>query len=121
MKLTVSIATIFTLILLALIAFPLNPDGSNDIALFFGNFHPLVLHIPIGALIGVLVLEIVNLIKPQLNLDNGSKILLWFTAISVVPAVVFGFFLASSGGYNEEALSFHKWLGLATALLCIWL
>ncbi|ALJ03814.1 hypothetical protein APS56_01015 [Pseudalgibacter alginicilyticus] len=121
MKLTVSIASIFTLILLSLIVFPLNPEGRNDIVLFFGNFHPLILHIPIGALIGVLVLELVNLIKPQLNLDNGSKILLWFTAISVVPAVVFGFFLASSGGYNEEVLSFHKWLGLATALLCIWL
>lgn len=121
MKLTVYIAVIFTLILASLIILPINPDGSNIIFLFFGNFHPLVLHIPIGALIGVFVLEIVNLIKPQLNLDNGSKILLWFSAISAIPAVVFGFFLASSGGYNAEVLSYHKWLGLVTALLCVWL
>ncbi len=121
MKKTIVFAAIFTLILLGLILVPINTEESNNILLFFGNFHPLVLHLPIGALIGVFLLEIVNYIKPQLKLDNANNVLLWFCAISLIPAVVFGFFLASSGGYNKEVLAFHKWLGWSTALLCVWL
>ncbi|GAA4237637.1 hypothetical protein GCM10022291_24990 [Postechiella marina] len=121
MKVTLSVASIFTLILMGLILAPINIDGKNELVLYIGNFHPLILHIPIGALLGVFVLEVVNLIKPKLQLENASKILLWFTVISLIPAVIFGMFLASSGGYNVEVLSFHKWLGWATALLCVWL
>lgn len=121
MKVTLSVASIFTLILFGLILVPINLDGKNELVLYVGNFHPLILHIPIGALLGVFVLELVNLINPKLQLENASKTLLWFTVISLIPAVLFGFFLASSGGYNDEVLSFHKWLGWATALLCVWL
>ena len=100
---------------------PINSEETNDVITFFGNFHPLILHLPIGALIGVFFLEVINIIKPQLNLDNANKVLLWFSAISLIPAVIFGFFLASTGGYNDEVLAFHKWLGWFTALLCVWL
>ncbi|MDO5980211.1 DUF1592 domain-containing protein [Flavivirga spongiicola] len=121
MKKTLLSVVSLTLVLFGLILVPINTDETNEVFTFFGNFHPIILHLPIGALIGVFVLEIVNFIKPQLKLDNANKILLWFSAISLIPAVVFGFFLASSGGYNEDVLSFHKWLGWVTALLCIWL
>lgn len=121
LKKTIIFASSFTLVLLALVLVPINSEESNDIIVFFGNFHPLILHLPIGALIGVLFLEVINLVKPQLNLDNANKVLLWFSAISLIPAVVFGFFLASTGGYNNEVLGFHKWLGWFTALLCVWL
>lgn len=121
MKKTIIFASSYTLILLILVLIPINPKETNDVIAFFGNFHPLILHLPIGALIGVFFLEIINIIKPQLNLDNANKVLLWFSAISLIPAVIFGFFLASTGGYNDEVLAFHKWLGWFTALLCVWL
>ena len=110
MKVTCSVASVFTLILLGLILIPINVDGKSDLILYFGNFHPLILHVPIGALLGVFVLELVHLINPKLQLENASKVLLWFTVLSLIPAVLFGLFLASSGGYNSEVLSFHKWL-----------
>lgn len=121
MKNTIFTASIFTLILISLLLFPISEGSSNTLIAYFGNFHPLVLHIPIGALIGVLVLEITSLFVPNLNLENSGKVLLWFTAISFIPAAIFGFFLASSGGYNDQVLSYHKWLGWITALICIWL
>ncbi|TYA74657.1 DUF1592 domain-containing protein [Seonamhaeicola marinus] len=121
MRLTLSIAVVFTFILASLLMFPLNEGTTSDLIAYFGNFHPLVLHVPIGALIGVLVLEVVSLVSPKLNLENAGKVLLWFTAISFIPAAVFGFFLASSGGYNEETLAYHKWLGWITAFICVWL
>jgi|GEM_PF-380224 len=121
MKKTLLVASVFTLILFGLILAPINIDGKNQLVLYIGNFHPLILHVPIGALLGVFILELTNLINPKLQLENASKVLLWFTVISLIPAVVFGFFLASSGGYNSEVLSYHKWLGWSTALLCVWL
>ena len=121
MKRTLIFTAIATLTLFALLLTPINAEEKDSIMLFFGNFHPLILHLPIGSLIGLFCLEAINLFKPELKLENANKILLWFSAISLIPAVVFGFFLASSGGYNEEVLSYHKWLGFATALICIWL
>lgn len=121
MKVTVLIASIFTLILLGLVVLPLSGWEADGVFLFMGNLHPLALHIPIGALLAVLVLEGVNMISPKLALENASKVLLWFSAFSTAPAVIFGFFLASGGGYNQEIIAYHQWLGWSTALLCVWL
>ncbi|WP_299547290.1 DUF1592 domain-containing protein [Seonamhaeicola sp.] len=121
MRVTISIAAAFTLILVSLLVFPISEGHTNELISYFGNFHPLILHVPIGALIGVLVLEIVSLVSPKLDLESAGKVLLWFTAISFIPAAVFGFFLASSGGYNDQILSYHKWLGWITAFICVWL
>ncbi|RED98391.1 DUF1592 domain-containing protein [Marinoscillum furvescens] len=121
MKTTFSVAVSYTLVLLALIAIPLGDWQTSPIAAFLGNFHPLVLHLPIGALLALFTLEVVNLLAPKLALDNAAKVLLWFSAASLLPAVLFGFFLAAGGGYREELLTFHQWLGWSTALLCIWL
>ncbi|WP_139957008.1 DUF1592 domain-containing protein [Flavicella sediminum] len=121
MKLVLSIALVFTLSLLGLAFVSIVPEKNDSIILFFGNFHPLLLHIPIGTLLGVLVLEIIGTLKPKLQVEGATTILLWFTVISVLPTVVLGFFLAASGGYNPEKLFLHKWLGWATALVSVWL
>jgi len=120
MRVVVSIAVLFTLGLLGLAFADLKPE-ENSIILFLGNFHPLLLHLPMGALMLLLVLELANTIKPTLKLENANTLLLWFSVVSVVPTVVLGFFLASSGGYNIEKLFLHKWLGWATAFIVVWL
>ncbi|MGC6505512.1 MAG: DUF1592 domain-containing protein [Coraliomargaritaceae bacterium] len=121
MKLTISIAGIFSLLLLGLAALFDGYSESSRLLLFFGRFHPVLLHVPIGALLGLGLLEIIHWVRPQLNLNTACSILLWFSAFSAIPAVIAGILLASEGGYNEELLVLHKWLGLGTAILCIWL
>lgn len=121
MKKTVIFSLLSSVILVTLLLIPFDQGDENSLFQFFGNFHPLVLHLPIGALLAVFFMEVVHWIKPELNLEGANKLLLWFTAITLLPAVVFGFFLASGGGYKEEVLSFHKWLGWLTAFICSWL
>mgnify|MGYP000223639458 CR=1 FL=1 len=121
MKKTLIFTISASIVLFGLLIFPINIGEKNSVVLFFGNFHPLILHLPIGSLIGLFCLELINFFKPELKLENANKLLLWFSALSILPAVIFGFFLASSGGYNDEVLSYHKWLGWSTAFISIWL
>ncbi|NJB83541.1 DUF1592 domain-containing protein [Wenyingzhuangia aestuarii] len=119
MKLRLIAAIIFTICISALIFIP---ENSNlEWGAFIGNFHPLFLHLPIGALLALFVVEVFQVINPKLSLENLAQPLLWFSVITVIPTVVAGFLLASTGGYNKTILNYHKWLGFVTAVLCVWL
>ena len=96
-------------------------EGENGLILFVGRFHPMVLHLPIGALLALFFMEVLQMLKPKLGLSKACECLLWFCAISIVPTVMAGHFLGLAGGYNEEMLSRHRSLGWATALLLTWL
>jgi uncharacterized membrane protein/mono/diheme cytochrome c family protein len=121
MKFIIGFILLITGMLIALLVTPLNAEGDNTLLLFFGRFHPLVLHLPIGALLALFVVELVQCIRPKLNLGKACEILLWVCVLSSIPAVFAGYLLASSGGYSESLLEKHMWLGWATALLCAWL
>ena len=121
MKRSLIIAITFTVALFGLLLIPLDGKVDNTFLFFLGRFHPIILHLPIGALIVLFLMEIINGIRPDLNLDVACNILLWFLVLSIIPTITLGFLLASSGNYEDELLNFHKWLGWFTALICIWL
>ena len=121
MKRSFLIAISFTFVLFALLLIPLDGKVDNTFLFFLGRFHPIILHLPIGALMVLLLMEIINKFRPKLNLDAACKILLWFSVFSIIPTITLGFLLASSGSYDDELLNFHKWLGWFTALICVWL
>ena len=115
------ITVFLSLILIGLLLIPLDGRIENTFVFFLGRFHPILLHLPIGGLIALFVMEMVNGYRPKLNLDSGCKILLWFSIITIIPTTILGFFLASNASYDDELLNIHKWLGLLTAFTCIWL
>ncbi len=121
MKRSLGIAITFTILLFGLLLIPLDGNTDNTFLFFLGRFHPIILHLPIGALMVLLLMEIINKFRPELNLDAACKILLWFSVFSIIPTITLGFLLASSGSYDDELLNFHKWLGWFTALICVWL
>ena len=121
MKKQIITPAIFSLVLVGLLLIPLDGTVNNTFAFFIGRFHPIILHLPIGGLIALFVMEIINSYRPQLNLDSACSILLWFSVVTVIPSAVLGFILASSGNYDDELLNLHKWLGWLTALVCVWL
>ena len=121
MKLIFICTTLITGMLIALLVAPLNAGDDNTWLRFLGRFHPLVLHVPIGALSALFVVEIVHCIRAKLNLDKACEILLWVCVLSSIPAVLAGYLLASSGGYSESLLDRHMRLGWATTFLCTWL
>jgi len=120
MKLNIIGASIVTALLLTLFFIDFQTVGiSENMRYFIGRFHPLVLHIPIGALVGVLVLEVIDLLSPKVKLEQASHILLWFTLVSIIPAIFAGLLIGSTGGYREELLNEHKNLGFATAFITV--
>ena len=115
------IAAVFTILLFILLLIPLDGKVDNTFLFFLGRFHPIILHLPIGALIILFFMEVANGLRPQLNLEGACNLLLWFSVFSIVPTLLLGFLLGSSGSYDDELLNVHKWLGWFTALFCIWL
>jgi len=83
-----------------------------DIGLFFGRFHPLVVHLPIGFLLLALVLEFFG--RKDGRFDAAVKLSLLLGALAAWAACLLGWLL-SEGGYDEDLLGQHKWLGIGTA------
>ena len=117
LKITIFLSSI----LLGLLLIPLDGRVDNTFVFFVGRFHPILLHLPIGGLIALFVMEMINSYRPKLKLDSACRILLWFSIITIIPTTNLGFLLASNASYDDELLNIHKWLGLLTAFTCIWL
>ncbi|MEM9296765.1 MAG: c-type cytochrome domain-containing protein [Bacteroidota bacterium] len=88
--------------------------------LFFGRFHPVVLHLPIGFLTAIVLLEGYTFRDKTQNLDKAKSFLLIMTSLSTVITVLFGFFLAEEGGYSQSLLAWHQWLGVAM-MVCLFI
>ncbi len=114
-------AVLSSILLLGLLKIPLNGEFDNTFIFFLGRFHPIILHLPIGALIVLFFMELIDSVNSKLNLESACNILLWFSVVSIIPTLLLGFLLGSSGNYDDELLNSHKWLGWFTALICVWL
>jgi uncharacterized membrane protein len=87
-----------------------------QIVLFAGRFHPVVLHLPITLIILLIPFSIY--LQRRTDTDDLSSlfdvVLHYIALISTLTALA-GFLLAADGGYDQESLLFHKWLGVAVA------
>ncbi|MBO0938168.1 ribonuclease inhibitor [Fibrella sp. HMF5335] len=97
-------------------AFLLLQANPSDWALFFGHFHPLVVHLPIGFLLIAGLLEMGRRLG-RISLSNStmSAILFW-SAVSATVSCVFGYLLSLGDGYDEEILTEHQWQGIGVAV-----
>ncbi|MEM9400003.1 MAG: c-type cytochrome domain-containing protein [Verrucomicrobiota bacterium] len=84
----------------------------QDWVLFIGRFHSLVVHFPIGILLSVLLIECFSLVRRSTDLDTAIVFLLEMSGYFSLLAVGVGFCLAQEGGYNEERLALHQWMGV---------
>ena len=83
-----------------------------------GRLHPLVLHLPIGFLI---FLAIVAILQKQIAGDSARHILhlgLLVTSLSASVAALFGFFLSLQDDYGSDALMLHKMSGVVVSWFC---
>jgi len=91
----------------------------GDTALFFGRFHPLAVHLPIGFLLLAAILFALSFFKKYSFLQRALPIILFFGAVSSVVAAVLGWLLSTEGGYQEDTLAWHQWLGISVAVISI--
>ncbi|MCF7973740.1 MAG: hypothetical protein K9N55_07985 [Phycisphaerae bacterium] len=92
---------------------------------FIGRLHPLVLHVPIGLIFGLLLIEGLSWV-----VDSGTrawrvcrKAYMTLLALSTVAAAVTGYILSLEGQTDGATLIRHKWLGITAAVvsLVLWI
>ena len=84
----------------------------TDIVLFFGRFHPLVVHLPIGFLLLAGIMELMSKKPKYQAFQDAIPFTLLLGTISAFVACMFGFMLSTDGGYNTETLNLHQWMGI---------
>ena len=91
----------------------------EDISLFIGRFHPLIVHLPIGILIFAALLEAVAFFQKNAYLRRAVDVALLVGALCAGVAAFAGWLLSSAGGYDANTLSWHQWLGISVAVLAL--
>jgi mono/diheme cytochrome c family protein len=114
-------AFIFSIALL-LLPFLIKLDGKThaDWQQFLGRFHPLAVHIPIGLIVLVPVLEIAGIFRPALREAAGFVLALSF--FCCVGTLTLGFLLAYGSGETGVGVTRHMWGGITLTigvLVCV--
>ncbi len=98
-----------------------DPKHADELGLwlnFLGKFHPLFLHLPIGALAVVICLECVGVFQRRMQ-STQITLALFLAMVTGVFAAVFGYFLYLTGAYAGELIEEHKRDGIVFTLTLI--
>lgn len=119
-KSLVAIAAAFSTFLLLLpFSTELNGEEGPALLAFIGRFHVLALHLPIGWLLLVPILEYIGTKWGSYNVKVASGIVLFIGAISAIVAAMLGFSLAVADAYAGSVVISHMWMGIATAISAV--
>jgi mono/diheme cytochrome c family protein/uncharacterized membrane protein len=91
-----------------------------EILLFVGRLHPLAVHLPIGFLVLLVVLETLSCSRRFRGANASAGYILALLVPAAWASALFGWLLSNSGEYETRLLQLHRALGFATAFLCTW-
>lgn len=92
--------------------------GVHEWVLFLGRFHPLLVHLPIGGLVLLGILELLARLPRFKDAAQNSRLILGLTTAAAISAALLGWMLSQSGGYDPQLLPWHKWTGFSVAAAC---
>lgn len=93
-------------------------SAPHDLVLFLGRFHPVVVHLPIGGLVLLGILELLAKFSRFKDAAQNRPLILGFVAAASLAAALCGWLLSQAGGYDPQLLQWHKWTGFAVAAGC---
>ena len=99
---------------------PLNGRTHADWLQFLGRFHPSLIHLPIGLLVLLPILEFAGTSRP--GLQEAAAFVLRLTLATGVIALAFGALLAYGSGFTGTTVNRHMWGGIALLvelLICV--
>jgi len=88
-----------------------------DFVYFLGRFHVLVLHLPIGMIVALFVLEYLSRKERWRYLEAASPYLWGATAISALVTVLLGFMHFAEGSFTGASGDQHRFFGTITAVI----
>jgi uncharacterized membrane protein len=86
---------------------------------FIGRLHPAIVHLPIGILVLVVLLEFAALHPKRKILSSAIQPINVIGIIFSLLSLLTGLLLAEEGNNNEDDVNFHKWTAIATTLLFV--
>lgn len=81
-----------------------------------GRFHPLILHLPIGLLIGLGAMELVGMARRRPAPVEAARLLAWMGAACAALGATTGFILSYEDAYVGDTVTTHMWLGISVAV-----
>ena len=81
---------------------------------FLGRFHPLAVHLPIGLILLVPVLEIAGAFRPALR--EAAGFVLALACAACLGTLMLGYLLAYGSGDTGATVARHMWGGIALAI-----
>jgi uncharacterized membrane protein len=96
---------------------PILADELPPAAVAIGRLHPLMVHLPIGLVLGAFAVEAWRTVCRRRECSAFTPVALWLGAAGAVAATVSGLAFAEEHGGGDD-LFWHRWLGiLLTAAL----
>jgi uncharacterized membrane protein/mono/diheme cytochrome c family protein len=93
-------------------------EAGQSWLIFWGHFHPMLVHLPIGMFYMAGILHFFYTQKQPSAQPIVVQILIWTSAFSIISAAM-GWSLAQSGEYDPGTLQIHQWLGVSTCVLSV--
>jgi uncharacterized membrane protein len=91
----------------------------NALIDFFGRFHPVLVHLPIGFLLLALILQWLSRKEKYMAILPAIRVSFLLGMISAVISCLSGWSLSLGGEYDESTLDLHKWFGISVAVFSL--
>lgn len=94
-------------------------DNGFELGAFAGRFHLVLLHLPIGFLAVLLIIEAVAWMPPWRGARDATGPVLLLAAVGAWLTACLGWLLAEADGYEGALLAWHRWTGVGAAVLTL--
>lgn len=91
----------------------------NTLLAFFGRFHPLLVHLPIGFLLLAMILQWLRGKERFVAIVPAIRVAYALGAASALLSCMSGWLLAGDGEYDEATLDLHRWMGISVAVVSL--
>jgi uncharacterized membrane protein len=91
----------------------------NALIEFFGRFHPVLVHLPIGFLLLALILQWLSRKEKYMAILPAIRVSFLLGMFSAVLSCLSGWSLSLGGEYDESTLDLHKWFGISVAVFSL--
>lgn len=86
---------------------------------FIARFHVLIVHLPIGLIFLVLIMEALGYFTAFAHLRPTIPFVLWLSFLSGIGATVVGYLLMTLEDYSGRAMNLHLYFGLAVVVFTL--
>lgn len=88
-----------------------------DFIYFLGRFHVLVLHVPLGIIVALFILEWLTRREKYRHLEAAAPFLWGAAAVSAIVTAILGYMHIAEGGFTGPSAAQHRNFGTALAVL----